>query len=516
MIDELKIIETIDNNIEQDLSQRNLSVGECVKILILNGLGFINHQLYLVSDFMKDKPIERLMGRAIEIDQINDDVLGRALDSLYDHGIADLFTLISRKASNILELGNQRLHADATSFHLHGDYSNPSEENSINIVRGYSRDHHPELKQVVLDMIVSNASGIPLAMKALSGNSCDKKDLPKIINNYIENLSFEERKTKTVIADSALYSSENLKNFPDGMKFITRVVETIKQIKSLYREINKDDFINIDDNYSYQEFTSDYAGVKQRWIVYNSQAAYSKKSKTFDKNIEKKVSSETKKFNKLCKKTFACEVDAKQALDDFISSCIYIDLSSYKINQKIKHASKGRPSKKEKPQSFTYSIEGIVEKSQDKIAQEKSKLGFFTLATNHLEEYSAEEILTYYKEQGYVERGFRFLKDRTFLASSMFLKKPERIEGLMMIMCLCLTTYASLEYRIRKGLKEKNLTFKNQVKKDVSNPTARWVFFCFKGIHELKIENKRIVLNKEQRHRRILSVLGKKYKTTYS
>ena len=54
---------------------------------------------------------------------------------------------------------------------------------------------------------------------------------------------------------------------------------------------------------------------------------------------------------------------------------------------------------------------------------------------------SDEQLIGIYKDQGGVERGFRFLKDPLFLASSVFVKKPERIMALSFIMVLCLLVY---------------------------------------------------------------------------
>jgi transposase len=53
---------------------------------------------------------------------------------------------------------------------------------------------------------------------------------------------------------------------------------------------------------------------------------------------------------------------------------------------------------------------------------------------------SDQQLVTTYKEQGGAERGFRFLKDPLFLASSVFVKKPERVMALSFIMVLCLTS----------------------------------------------------------------------------
>jgi len=81
MIDELGLPELIDTVIKQDHEQRQVSVGLCVKAMILNGLGFVNRALYLMPHFFKDKPVERLLGEGIEAEHLNDDALGRSLDA---------------------------------------------------------------------------------------------------------------------------------------------------------------------------------------------------------------------------------------------------------------------------------------------------------------------------------------------------------------------------------------------------------------------------------------------------
>ena len=83
MVDELGLPELIDTVIKQDHEQRQVSVGQCVKAMILNGLGFVNRALYLMPHFFKDKPLERLLGEGIEAEHLNDDALGRALDAIY-------------------------------------------------------------------------------------------------------------------------------------------------------------------------------------------------------------------------------------------------------------------------------------------------------------------------------------------------------------------------------------------------------------------------------------------------
>ena len=77
----------------------------------------------------------------------------------------------------------------------------------------------------------------------------------------------------------------------------------------------------------------------------------------------------------------------------------------------------------------------------------------FILATNdHSDTLTMAELWPPIKQQQNVEQGFRFLKSPEFLTSSLYLKKPERIEALLMVMTCSLMIYAALEHRIRQGI----------------------------------------------------------------
>ena len=59
MYDELGIGDLLDQMIYQDEEKRVVSIGQAVKAMVLNGLGFANHTLYLMPRFFQDKPLER-------------------------------------------------------------------------------------------------------------------------------------------------------------------------------------------------------------------------------------------------------------------------------------------------------------------------------------------------------------------------------------------------------------------------------------------------------------------------
>ena len=196
MIDELGIVRIIDQLIPKDESKgAKLSFGELTKAMILNGLGYVNKQLYMVKDFFKDKPLKQLFNKEdISWQYFNDDSLGRTLDKLYEYGVTNIFEKIAKNTVDTLNIKVDALNIDSTSFHVDGEYKNSellSEDESgvaVRLKKGYSRDYHPELKQVVLNLIVENSSGIPLMLKVADGNQIDTQGFNEIVKKHIESL----------------------------------------------------------------------------------------------------------------------------------------------------------------------------------------------------------------------------------------------------------------------------------------------------------------------------------------
>ncbi|WYD82360.1 MAG: IS1634 family transposase [Candidatus Electrothrix gigas] len=259
-------------------------------------------------------------------------------------------------------------------------------------------------------------------------------------------------------------------------------------------------------------------GQEKLSVVYSPEA-YQRGIKSVNKKCLKLSTKESKQFEKLCKQDFACEADALKVLSRFESRLKMLSIHDAQVVALPRHKGKGRPAKGKKPDFYVYRIEGnsaILLQERIRLLERKS---CFILATNQLdcEELSDTELLEVYKDQQKVERGFRFLKDPMFMASTLFLKSPKRIMALMMVMTLCLLVYAALEHRIRKALDINNETFPNQKGKPVSNPTARWVFQFFSGIYLLIIGNtQQVVLNLNEHHMRLLKLLGRRYEKLYS
>lgn len=126
---------------------------------------------------------------------------------------------------------------------------------------------------------------------------------------------------------------------------------------------------------------------------------------------------------------------------------------------------------------------------------------------------SAAEVVEAYKKQNdSVEKGFRFLKDPYLFTSSLFIKKPSRIMGLLMVMTLALLVYATSQRRLRAALQEAGETLPNQIRQESNRPTLRWIFQLLGGIEKVvfKVEDaiREVITGLTPLKQRILSYFG--------
>jgi transposase len=178
IIDEIEIVEIINEQLGTD-KKEIVNSGIIIKAIILNGLGFVSRPLYLFPQFFQDKATEHLLGKGIKPEHLNDDKIGRVMDKCYDYGISELFLLIALAAAKKYQVNLGYSHLDSSSFSVHGEYSEVLallkesslsaskkadlfQEIPIKITQGYSRDHRPDLKQFMLNMIVSGDGDVPI------------------------------------------------------------------------------------------------------------------------------------------------------------------------------------------------------------------------------------------------------------------------------------------------------------------------------------------------------------------
>ena len=521
IIDEMELVEEV-NKIVGITTQEIVSPGQVMKAMILNGLGFLSAPLYIFEEFFLGKATSHLIGKGILPEHLNDDRLGRALDKYYQAGTTKLFTTIAMKAAHNFQVKMNSIHLDGSSMYVQGEYKTPvensdqtekeretetSQRKPIEIVHGYSRDHRPDLKQFIIDMIVTGDGDIPLYLKIDSGNIDDKSVFVSRLKEFKKQWTFEG----ICVADSALYTRENLLTMR-GIKWITRVPLSIKSAPNKILTVQESEWQSSSKKgYKIAEKKSEYGNIQQRWLVIESELRKQASIKQIEKQVNKQESSAQASLRKLSRQIFACVADAETAIKNLSDTWKYHQITEIECQEKSHKKPKQTTTKASNIDTVSYQISGKIETKPEIISAEKIKAGRFILATNILDknEITNQKILEEYKDQQSNERGFRFLKDPLFFTSSVFVKKPERVEAIAMIMGVCLLVYSLAQRKLRQELESANASIRNQVKKLTNRPTRRWVFQMFQAVHLVNINGAEQISNLTKERRSILNYLGK-------
>ena len=514
VIDEMELVEEVNKKVGLRVKEA-VSPGQVMKAMILNGLGFLSAPLYLFENFFVGKATEHLIGEGVTAEQLNDDRIGRALDKYYEVGTTNLFTAIALKAAQKFQVEKESVHLDSSSISVEGEYKSKEEENqeieeemkAIKIVHGYSRDKRPDLKQFIIDMVVSGDGDVPLYLKIDDGNADDKSVFVERLKEFKKQWTFEG----ICVADSALYTAENIGAMV-GMKWITRVPLSIKEAQNKIVEIEEEEWEQSQiKGYRIATKSSEYANIKQRWLVVESEARKKAALKKISEQVEKQLENAQASLRKLLKQEYACIADAEIGIKMLSDSWKYHEIKEIKCTEKASKKSQSKTEKGNQEKTIVYQVTGEIEPRESVIEAEKIKAGRFILATNILDkkEVSNEKLLAEYKAQQSNERGFRFLKDPLFFTASVFVKKPERVEAIAMIMGLCLLVYNLAQRKLRKQLEIAQEGVRNQVKKSTNKPTMRWIFQMFQAVHLVRINGEKQVSNLTQERQEILQHLGK-------
>lgn len=511
--DEIGIVEIIDKILPPDPSMK-ISHGECIKLMVINGLGFTSRPLYLEAQFFSSRPVNRFLMKDCE-DAINDDRLRRTLDRIFTSGCDPLFASIASQAALRFGVSKKFRHLDSTSMHVHGEYDN---NEGIGLVTfGYSKDHRPDLKQFMIYLMSSQDGDVPLLAKTVAGNTSDKE----LFRERLKELQGQIQAGESVyfVADSALYTKTTIGDLSSKMKWVSRVPETLSEAKQIAQYTGS--LENLEPGYQGKEFKSEYGAVKQRWLLIYSEQAYKREEKTLKRQVIKETETKTLELKRWLQTDFDCKNDAKEAILRWSKKLKYHCLDEIEIIEKKVYQGKGRP-KEGSPVAYRYRLKTLLKEDQSKIDAILRTKGRFIIATNELDKtlLTSKELLQNYKGQQSVERGFRFLKEPAFMTPAVYLKSQKRIIALAMVMCLCLLVYMIAQRYLRQRLEQAKAHVPNQLGKATRTPTMRWIFQLFEGVHLLirKMQNQieEIILNMNPVRSHVLAILGPQFEKIYA
>ncbi len=201
-------------------------------------------------------------------------------------------------------------------------------------------------------------------------------------------------------------------------------------------------------------------------MLFRNKQSQETQQKTLTGRMQKKSLKEHKPLQKPGKKAFQCESDGMKAFSQWQKQSERCQ-AEVQVISKPCYKTKGRPTDGAVPDHYDYYVVGCCSVPVQTRQDAEASLGCFILATNDTDtgRLDTTELLKTYKSQQQAERGFPFLKSPDFLVSSLCLRKPERIEALLMVMTLCLMVYAAMQHGIRYELKKQSRTFPDMKKK---------------------------------------------------
>jgi transposase len=490
-IKRLGIVEYIDSRIAGH-SQEAITVGEGVAGLIINGLGFSHRPLYLVPQFFENKPLDILFRPGVEAAHFNRFKLGRVLDELHEYGSSLLFSEIALLVCDKEGISTQYQHLDSSSFVVTGEYASSVDKATdeeatavISLKHGYSKDHRPDLKQVVLELIVSQDGGVPLMCQAWDGNASDNTIFKERSEALVKQLT-EGDSPRYLIADSKLYTEANAVNLA-RLPYITRIPESIKRVSEQIAQAWQMQAWQSYGDKQYQCFQLTHYDIKQRWLVVYSPTSWQRAVKQVNKAGQKEADTFAKALFHLQAQHFETPNQAVAALQNLFKKSHYHQLTGCQLTLHFIFAQKGRPAADAQPIGQSWQITATCQLDPQRQQTAYQQHACFVIGSNASpEQLTNTDLLDHYAQQDQAERGFRFLKDPFFFTSAFFVKLAHRLQALLMVMTLALLVYAVAQRHLRQQLAQQQATLPNQIGQPTATPTLRWLFQALDGIDCLR------------------------------
>jgi transposase len=468
--------------------------------------------LYRLDEFFESQDTELLLGKDAKPEAFKDYSVARVLDKAYEVGSIKIFTEISRRAVILFDIDTSHVSFDTTSISVYGEYEGCSGEASdapFAIACGYSKNHRPDLKQFLVSLLCVDKN-IPIIGKNEDGNASDKTVNNTVLSSISKHLAkFGIAEGAYIyIADSAMVTEENLKRTGDSILFVSRLPATYNECARVIKDaVEKDLWEDVGvlaetkptknrpaAHYKAHESEVELHGKKYRALVVHSSAHDKRRKKKIDRELEADRKAVESKLEKLSKQTFFCFKDAEKAMKELLAEKSKYHSVEANVEETKKYK-RGRPANGErKVDRILFSVVGRVEEKPKAVENFKKEAGCFVLLTNVPKEgkmaRSSLELLKAYKDQHGIEQNFGFLKDPV-IVNSIFLKKPERIEVLGLVLLLSLLIWRLLERAMRNYAEKTGEDLPGWKNRRTTKPTSFMLGTKFAGVIVLIIGGER-------------------------
>jgi len=435
-----------------------------------------------------------------EVDALNDDRFARALDKLYMADRATIMTEIVVKMIKKVDLDMSRIHNDSTTVKAYGKIGGMTKD-GLRMANGKSKDHRPDLKQLLFSLTISSDGAVPVHYKTYPGNRTD--DTTHIETwDSVRNIS--GRSDFTYVADCKVCTTRQLSYIAaNGGHVITVMPDTWKESKSFKdvlrtKKIPKKVILKktSDGPFKYEYyslFKGDYITIKNGYRIYWYCSSEKKRLDRIrrEKRMQKAddqlafISSKLNRAKLKTKSKIKERIDStlKKGMAQFFSITIY-EKHKY-IKQQIGRGRPGPGTKYRMHKVTSYAL--LWEPDKKRLRQEENVDGIFPLLTTK-GSFDPKEVLSSYKYQPRLEKRFNQFKS-VHEAAPLLFKKIERVEAIMFLFFMALMIQGIIERKVRLAMKDKNIKSLPIYPEYRSSfyPTTSKIFYNFDGIFSYNI-----------------------------
>ncbi|MGD9202560.1 MAG: IS1634 family transposase [Chitinispirillia bacterium] len=473
-------------------------------LLLIYNLAIEKNPLYELSEWCSVQDVS-----ALGIQQQNrwftftDDRFGKALDKLYLADRSSLMTEIVTTVVKQFDISMDRIHNDSTSVKAFGKIPGIT-RTGLELKKGVSKDHRPDLKQLVFSLSISSDGAVPIHHKCYSGNRTDDTTHIETWNTLRK---ITGRADFLYVADSKLCTQKQLSYIVGkGGRAITILPETWSEVNRFKQELLKtaksktriwrrqkpgsdteEEYFSV---FKGKQVTKK-EGFRIHWIYSNEKRKRDRSSREINlKKLEKKFmevnssinTGKLKSFEQIKNKIVEIREEGKS-----VESFVWNRLNS---KSKIKKAQvgKGRPSKKTKYREITETYYTLTwGRNKEELNRQNRIDGIFPLLSTD-ESLSSLDVLKAYKYQPRLEKRFEQLKQIHLIAPLLF-KKIDRVEANMFAFFIGLLIQTLLEREVRLNMKnneiEKMYIYPEQ--RECKNPTTAIIFDRFSNVSRYEI-----------------------------
>jgi transposase len=498
-MDKLRMDEIIGSYVRQD-KRMKVSVEKTLSIMIHNYLTS-PLPMYEIREWLEPLDEDKVGLPSGDASLINDDRVGKALESFYSGRHKDIFFHLALRAIKLFALDCHQIHQDTTTITFCGKYAGWHGPHLM--THGINKDYRPDLKQLVLGMSVTSDGAVPLVHAVYDGNATDDRLHPA---NHARLRKLLQRSDFIYVADCKLATEDNLRKITAcGGLFVSVMPRTWKE-DTVFRDqvrtgkVKWRHLLSRPNNRKPQSVRDHYYlalgqyrtsnGYQLLWIRSTQKAEQD--AETRQRHIEKALTA----LKELQPRLNTYKLKTQKNIDEKITAILKqhkcVDFIVYeihrKLHHKIRHAKVGRPDTAAIGTAVAQEHFSISFHLNDtRIRQEALTDGVFPLITN-LTNHTPKSILEIYKYQPFLEKRHSQLKTYQEVAPA-FLKKPERVIAYLHMNIMALMVATLMERQLRIAMKRKSLVSLPIYPegKPCKYPTTFDIVRLFKGVERYEV-----------------------------